>query len=92
MLMKICPKCQVTSLIKHWKRNWKQRYKCKLCDSVIRWNSRPKVDKETLYDDFCFENRTYKQLSKKYKVTIKTIQKWLDEALFKKKKSLSVKV
>ena len=90
--MKICPKCQVISLVKIGKRNWKQRYRCKLCGKSYGWNINWKANFKELYDDFCFENRTYKQLSKAYKVTIKTIQKWLDQALFKKKKSLSVKV
>ena len=90
--MKICPSCKVVSLIKHGKRNWKQRYKCKSCGvvcwGVIRWE----VDFKELYDSFCFENRTYKQLWRQYNATIKTIQKWLDQAILKKKKFLSVKV
>ena len=90
--MKICPNCKVVSLVKIGKRNWKQRYRCKICRKNFGWNVARKVDYERIYNLFCFENRTYKQLWKTYNATTKTIQKWLDNADFKKKKSLSVKV
>lgn len=38
-----------------------------------------------LYDLYCFQNRTYEQLSRDQKLSIKTIQKQLDNAVFHRK-------
>ena len=88
--MKKCVKCGLSSLVKNWKRNGLQRYKCKKCWAYCWWKVSRELDFQELYDLFCFQNRTYEQLKSIYKVSLKTIQKCLDWAIFKKRKFQSV--
>ncbi len=62
---------------------WKQRYKCKLCGHVFQNKTRAKlVNINKLWREYVFGKQTYKQLSDKYDLSIKTIQKYLDRYVF----------
>ena len=62
---------------------WKQRFKCKLCGHVFQNASRQrKIEVNKLWNEYCFWKQNYSELAEKYKVTIKTIQKKLDEYEF----------
>lgn len=77
---KICKKCSSKEVIKFWMKRWKQRYKCKHCTHVfVNQNRRKKVTSQKLWDEYVFWKQTYKQLSDSYWISIKTVQKLLDE-------------
>ena len=84
-MQKKCPRCGLCSSRKNGKRNNKQRYRCNKCNAVWWWKAGVKVDYNALYDEYCLETKTYATLWKKYGVSIRTIQKWLDLAVYKKK-------
>lgn len=80
---KVCKKCNSKSIKKDWFKRWKQRYKCKCCGYVFQNKSRQrKIEIKNLWNEYCFWKQNYKELSEKYKVTIKTIQKKLDSYEF----------
>ncbi len=77
---KKCKKCSEKQIIKFWFKRWKQRYKCKSCNYIFVNKSRTKQTTQSLlWKDFAFWKQTYKQLSEKYNISIKTVQKLLDE-------------
>lgn len=80
-------KCGLASLRKNGKRNGKQRYRCDNCKSSFWWKASKKLDYDKMYNDYCFNNRTYNQLAEQYSVTIQTIQIRLDKAIYKPKSS-----
>lgn len=81
---KKCKKCGLYSIKKNGKRNWKQRYKCSRCWYVFENKSRKKLHKK-LREDYVQWKQTYSQLAKKHKVSIKTIQRRLDQIAYKKR-------
>lgn len=77
---KKCKKCNSKELKKDWFKRWKQRYKCKNCWHVFQNKTRKqKIDINKLYQDYCFWKQTYEQLSETYWISIRTVQKKLDE-------------
>ena len=87
---KKCKKCWCIEIKKDWFKRWKQRYKCKFCWHIFQNKSRKiNIDIDKLYNDYAFWKQTYKQLSKTYWISTRTVQKKLDEykikmALFQK--------
>ena len=80
---KTCKKCLWKQIKKDWFKRWKQRYKCLNCGHVFQNKSRQKnIEVTKLWNEYCFWKQNYFELSEKYKVTIKTIQKKLDEYIF----------
>lgn len=80
---KTCKKCFWKAIKKDWFKRWKQRYKCKNCDHVFQNKTRHKsIEINKLWQEYCFWKQNYSELSEKYRVTIKTIQKKLDEYKF----------
>lgn len=77
---KTCLRCGSANTKKDWKRKWRQSYKCKKCwyiwISKSRWKSRINIQK--LYIDFSEHKQTYKELWNSHKLSIKTVQKYLD--------------
>lgn len=62
---------------------WKQRYKCKSCWYVFQHKTRKKnISINNLWNDYCFHKQTYSELSDKYWLSKKTIQKKLDDYTF----------
>ena len=53
----------------------KQRYLCKSCGKQFVFCQ--KIDNQELYTDYVFGKQTLKQLSIKYKITIRTVQRKL---------------
>jgi len=51
----------------------KQRYLCKTCGKQFVF--RQKIDNQELYNDYVFGKQTLKQLSIKYKITVRTVQR-----------------
>ena len=49
------------------------------------WKTSNNIDYTKLYNLYCFQNRTYTQLAEQYWKSVKTIQKWLDLAVYKKR-------
>ena len=84
MTKKRCLKCWEKRVKKDWKMRWKQRYKCIFCGYVFQ-NASKKVCKDQLWNEYIWWRQTYQQLSEKYKISIRTIQKRLDEVIVKKK-------
>ena len=77
---KKCKKCTSTKVIKFWMKRWKQRYKCKDCEYIFCNSSRKwTILSEKLYSDFANWKQTYKELAKKYKISINKVQKLLDK-------------
>lgn len=83
---KKCKKCNSKEVIKFWIKRWKQRYKCKSCNHIFCNSSRVKKNNSEIYKDFSKWKQTYTELSKKYKISIKTVQKKLDEYILPKTK------
>jgi len=80
---KTCKKCLWKQIKKDWFKRWKQRYKCLKCKHVFQNKKRSKkISIIKLWNEYCFWKQNYLELSNKYKVTIKTIQKKLDEYKF----------
>ena len=83
MVNKKCKKCLWKEIKKDWFKRWKQRYKCKTCGHVFQNKTRSKkVSIINLWNQYCFWKQNYLELSEKYWLTIKTIQKRLDEYEF----------
>jgi len=81
--VKTCKVCESILIKKDGFKRWKQRYKCKDCGHVFQNKSRKKKDMVSeLWDRYCFGKQTYEELSKEYKLSIKTIQKLLDSYEF----------
>ena len=84
---KKCKKCNSVEIKKDWFKRWRQRYKCKLCGHVFQNKTRRKtVTTNKIWNEYCFWKQTYKQLSDTYKLSLKTIQKKLDQYSFIPKK------
>lgn len=81
---KICKKCSSREVIKFWKKRWKQRYKCKECNHIFCNSSRIKNMNKNLYRDFSQWKQTYSELWEKYNLSLKTVQKRLDEYILPK--------
>jgi len=80
---KTCKKCLWKHIKKDWFKRWKQRYKCLNCGHVFQNKTRAKkISINKLWKEYCFWKQNYAELAEKYKVTIKTIQKKLDEYIF----------
>jgi hypothetical protein len=80
---KTCKKCLWKEIKKDWYKRWKQRYKCKSCGHVFQNASRKKkIEITKLWNEYCFWKQYYTELAEKYWVTVKTIQKKLDEYEF----------
>lgn len=83
---KICKKCKWNNIKKDWFKRWRQRYKCKDCGHVFQNKKRKNnVNLEKLWLEYAIWKQTYKELAKKYKKTVPTIQKLLDSYEFKDK-------
>lgn len=65
-------------------KRWKQRYKCKNCNYIFVNSSRIKHLEWKIYQDFAIHKQTYKELSEKYNISLKTVQKKLDEYIIPK--------
>lgn len=81
---KICKNCGLKEIIKFWKKRWKQRYKCKNCNYIFVNSNRNTQIGIEIYKDFSFHKQTYKELSEKYNISLKTVQKKLDEYIITK--------
>ena len=53
----------------------KQRYLCKSCGKQFVF--RQVVDNQTIYEDYIFGKQTLKQLSAKYKISVRTVHRRL---------------
>jgi len=61
-------------------------YKCKSCGHVFQNKTRRKiVSTNKLWKQYCFWKQTYQQLSDRYKLSVRTIQKRLDQYVFSPK-------
>lgn len=81
--LKRCSKCSSKEIKKDWFKRCKQRYKCKCCWHVFQNKTRKKrTAVNNLWNDFCFHKQTYSELSDKYWLSMKTIQKKLDSYVF----------
>lgn len=77
---KICPKCSTQSTKKDWMRKWRQSYKCWNCKYVWISKSRSKPKPiQQVYKDYSTWKQTYKELSKRYNISIRTVQNYLDQ-------------
>lgn len=77
---KICKKCSLRTVIKFWIKRWKQRYKCKSCNHIfVNQSRKKKINSKLLWNDYVFWKQTYKQLSEKYNISVRSVQKLLDE-------------
>ena len=81
---KKCKKCSSKEVIKFWMKRWKQRYKCKYCNHIFCNSLRKKNNTKEIYKDFSKHKQTYTELSEKYWISIKTVQKKLDEYILPK--------
>jgi transposase-like protein len=91
---KTCLKCGSVNIKKDWKRKWRQSYKCKKCWYVWIAKSRfkAKTNIKQLYLDFSKHKQTYKELSDSHKISIRTVQKYLDTYLSTWIKSIPRKI
>ena len=66
---------------------WKQRYKCKDCWYVFQNKTRTLANSndENIWEDYSVWKQTYIELSKKYGISVRTIQKKLDDYVLPKK-------
>ena len=83
---KTCKKCKSKKIIKFGIKRWKQRYKCKECGYVYCRKQKSKYTVEKLYEEYSKWKQTYKELSKKYDISVRTVQRKLDEYKVKIKK------
>lgn len=79
---KICPLCSSQQTKKDWTRKWRQSYKCLSCYHIRLSSKRDTALKEILisriYHDYSHWKQTYKELSITYKLSIRTVQRYLD--------------
>ncbi len=80
---KYCKKCNSSQIKRDGFMRWKQRYKCKDCNHVFQNKTRHKgVNINKLWNEYVFWKQTYVQLSHAYHLSVKTIQKYLDQYEF----------
>lgn len=73
---------------KNWKRNGKQRWRCWKCSYVVeskKWRKKQIIDGNTIAYDYMLYNDTYRCLSYRNNVSIRTIQRRLDEVVIEQK-------
>ncbi len=81
---KSCKICHSIFIKKDGKMRGKQRYKCICCGHVFQNKSRKKTKRKNkdfiqkLWFEYCFKKQSYEDLSQEYKVSIRSIQKYLD--------------
>ena len=73
-----CVSCEGTNTKKDWIRKWRQSYKCKSCRHIWIAPTRKKQLNQKIYEDFADHRQTYTELSEKYKISIRSVQKFLD--------------
>jgi transposase-like protein len=78
---KKCKNCRSQCTKKDWTMRGKQRYKCTECKHVwiSKSRSKQKINKEKLYEDRAIHKQTYKELWTTYKISSRTVQKYLDK-------------
>lgn len=81
---KRCKKCSGYQIKRDGFMRWKQRYKCKDCGYVFQnktrvhmWNI--ETQNKQLWEDYSIHKQTYSELAERYKISIRTVQKRLDE-------------
>lgn len=80
---KRCKKCSSEEIKKDWKMRWKQRYKCKKCWYVFQNKARQKkTEISKIWKEYSFWKQFYVELANKYNLSLKTIQKKLDQYEF----------
>lgn len=73
---------------KNWKRNGKQRWRCWKCSYVVeskKWRKKQIIDGNTIAHDYMLYNDTYRCLSYRNNVSVRTIQRRLDEVVIEQK-------
>lgn len=73
---------------KNWKRNSKQRWRCWKCAYVVeskKWRKKQIIDGDTIARDYMLFNYTYRCLSYRNNVSVRTIQRRLDEVVIEQK-------
>lgn len=81
---KRCGKCSSHQIKRDGFMRWKQRYKCKDCGYVFQNKARTRkghieTQDRKIWEDFSIHKQTYLELSGKYGLSMRTIQKRLDE-------------
>lgn len=78
---KICQNCGSQQTKKDGKRKWRQSYKCNACKYVWISKSRKKekIDINQMYKEYAVHKQTYAELAGKYKISKRTVQKYLDK-------------
>lgn len=81
---KRCKKCNSSSTKKDWFMRWKQRYKCTQCGHVFQNTSRinrrkTETKNKQLWEDYTIHKQTYQELSERYCLSVRTVQRRLDE-------------
>ena len=80
---KRCNKCSGYQIKRDGFMRWKQRYRCTDCGYVFQNKTRIntthlEILNKQLWDDYSIHKQTYLELSRKYRVSARTIQKRLD--------------
>ncbi len=86
MQNKKCKKCSSKKVIKDWKMRGKQRYKCKKCWYVFQ-NKTRNHKKENIRKEYSDKKQTYSQISTDFWISIRTVQRKIDEICIKKKRT-----
>ncbi len=80
MIKKKCPKCLKQKTKKFGKRNNRQRYKCNLCNHIFSLRlGRKSNQTERLWQEYAERNQTCTHLAQRYKKSISTIRRKLEE-------------
>ena len=62
-------------------------YKCYVCGR--QFINTHRIDRNKLWDEYCLEKQTYKQLSKRYDCSSRTIQRHLDKIVTERKRTFN---
>lgn len=83
-MVKVCPKCSKNSVVKNWKKRWKQAYKCGLCCHrfVGKWRDRWESSKTVrLRREYIEWKQTYEQIANKIWRDKRTVQRMFDREI-----------
>lgn len=86
-MKKICYKCNSNKIVKNWKRQWKQRFLCKLCWYIFehgKWKNNKIGDFEEKFESYVRDDLKYRQMSQTLDLSIRSVQRIIDAAPFKK--------
>ncbi|UFX83071.1 transposase-like zinc-binding domain-containing protein [Candidatus Absconditicoccus praedator] len=86
-MKKLCNKCNRKGIVKNGKRSGVQRFLCKYCGYVFEhgnYKNKKNLNSEEIFENFVRDDLKYRQMSQTLDLSIRSVQRIIDAAPFKK--------